>query len=248
MAPPAGRATTCARIYNKRDCCEEDDQCQTALELLGVSPIRTISLDIAPPYEPQPDAGSDPEAQAKDLAEASPRTWRDRKGRVLGEGRFVDYRQGQVYIRSTDGATTTIPYRDLGDDELCFINAWWFIPAECRMADVELAPRNWQLTTFTWKASGLCHKPLYFEQEQLERYGHSAGPIREPLVSAAHFFVDLCLLPYSMGVHPPNECIYALGHYRVGSCAPWLVPAFPLSLRGAACQAGFVAAFVTLPY
>ncbi len=79
--------------------------------------------------------------------------------------------------------------------------------------------RNWDGTTYLWKASAVCHKPLYFENEQMERYGHSCGPCWDPIVAGAHFFTRLPVLPYCMGLTPPNECIYALGHYRPGSCA-----------------------------
>jgi hypothetical protein len=89
-----------------------------------------------------------------------------------------------------------------------------------------------------WKASALCHKPLYFEDEQLERYGHSWPPCCQPLVSGAHFFTRLPVIPYCMGVEPPNECIYALGHYRPGSCAPYLCSPIPISARGAIFEAG----------
>ena len=87
-----------------------------------------------------------------------------------------------------------------------------------------------------WKASALCHKPLYFEDASLERYGHSWGPCLDPFVSGAHFFGTLPALPYCMGLHPPNECMYALGHYRPGNCAPYMIPPVPLSLRAAAVQ------------
>ena len=73
----------------------------------------------------------------------------------------------------------------------------------------------------TWKASNLCHKPLYFEEVNLERYGHTAGPVLQPLVSSAHFFGNIIVLPYKMGVHGPTECQYSLGYYRPGNCAPW---------------------------
>lgn len=100
--------------------------------------------------------------------------------------------------------------------------------------------RCWEQTTYLWKASALCHKPLLFEDEQLERYGHSWTPFCQPLVSGAHFFTRLPILPYCMGVEPPNECIYALGHYRPGSCAPYMCNPVPLSWRGALFQAGAV--------
>jgi hypothetical protein len=100
--------------------------------------------------------------------------------------------------------------------------------------------RCWEQTTYMWKASALCHKPLYFEDEQLERYGHSFSPCLQPIVSGAHFFTRLPVLPYCMGVEPPCECVYALGHYRPGNCAPYMCNPIPISPRGALFQAGAV--------
>jgi hypothetical protein len=114
-------------------------------------------------------------------------------------------------------------------------------PFECVIDDgQQFKDRCWEPTTYLWKASALCHKPLYFEEEQLERYGHSFSPSFQPFVSGAHFFCTLPVLPYCMGVEPPCECIYALGHYRPGSCAPYMCNPVPLSLRGALIQAGAV--------
>ncbi len=110
-------------------------------------------------------------------------------------------------------------------------------PCECGLGNVKFVPRQWDCITYTWKASALCHKPLYFEEVGLERYNHSRGPILDPLVSAAHFFVCVPLLPYEMGVALPDECQYALGYYRPGSCAPWIIDGFPLSCRGAVFEA-----------
>jgi hypothetical protein len=102
------------------------------------------------------------------------------------------------------------------------------------------AGRSWPCTTYMWKASALCHKPLYFEDEQMERYGHSWGPCCDPIVSGVHFFTTLPVLPYCMGLEPPCECIYALGHYRPGSCAPYYIDPVPFSWRAALFQAGAV--------
>ncbi len=114
-------------------------------------------------------------------------------------------------------------------------------PFECSIDNgQEYQGRSWEQTTYMWKASALCHKPLYFEDEQLERYGHSFSPCFQPFVSGAHFFLTLPVLPYCMGVEPPCECIYALGHYRPGSCAPYMCNPIPLSPRGALFQAGAV--------
>lgn len=120
------------------------------------------------------------------------------------------------------------------------------MPYECTLTSDQFNPRCWQSLTYTWKASALCHKPLFFEQEALERYGHSAGWGCEELLAGAHFFGDVALLPYHFGVEGPCECIYDLGVYRPGDCAPWICDGFPISLRGAATAAVGYGAFIAL--
>ena len=119
-------------------------------------------------------------------------------------------------------------------------------PCECRLEGKAYEPRRFASTTFTWTAAAYCHKPLYFEHWQLERYGHSYGPLADPFISAAHFFVTLPVLPYKTGVELPWECMYPLGHYRPGNCAPWTVPAVPISARGFAVEAATVTGLVFL--
>ena len=113
-------------------------------------------------------------------------------------------------------------------------------PYECPLGNDELEPRVWPEITYTWKASALCHKPLYFEDVQLERYGHSWPRCAQPIMSGAHFFGSVAILPYKMGLQTPNECVYALGHYRPGSCAPYYIEALPFTWRAAAFQTGVV--------
>lgn len=117
------------------------------------------------------------------------------------------------------------------------------VPCECKMPKETYIARAFSPTTMTWKASATCHKPLYFEDVQLERYGHSWNPVVQPFMSAAHFFVSVPLLPYNMGVEPPGECIYTLGYYRPGNCAPYMLEPFPLSVRGAVFEAIGAAGF-----
>ncbi len=114
------------------------------------------------------------------------------------------------------------------------------LPPECSLGDTPLEPRHWRRTTFAWTAASTCHNPLYFEEEQLERYGHSWGNVKQTAVSAIQFFSTVPLLPYYMGVYPPNECIYDLGQYRPGSCAPYYLDPFPLSVRGALYEGTFL--------
>ncbi len=113
-------------------------------------------------------------------------------------------------------------------------------PPECSLAHEDYEPRAWTPTTFAWTASAMCHKPLYFEQVQVERYGHSWGPIIQPVLSGAHFFITVPILPYKMGTYPPGECMYSLGYYRPGSCAPYMLDPFPISVRGGLIQTGVI--------
>ena len=121
-------------------------------------------------------------------------------------------------------------------------------PPECGIGDVQYKSRDFPPMTYTWIASNLCHKPLYFEQPRLERYGHSLPPVIQPIASAVQFFITVPLLPYKMGIEPPNECIYALGYYRPSSCAPMQIPGIPISLRGAIYEGAVITGFaVVLP-
>jgi hypothetical protein len=106
------------------------------------------------------------------------------------------------------------------------------VPHECPWGENEVyKPRSWEPVTFCWTASALCHKPLYFEDVHLERYGHSLHPWAQPFASGAHFFLTVPILPYKMGLELPTECIYTLGFYRPGSCAPYMIEPLPLSVR-----------------
>ena len=122
------------------------------------------------------------------------------------------------------------------------------LPHDCPLGNATFEPRSFAPITYTWTASGLCHKPLYFEEAKLERYGHMCGPWVQPWVSGAHFFLTVPILPYKMGLELPNECMYTLGYYRPGSCAPYLLDPIPLSVRGALFEAGaWVGAACVIP-
>jgi hypothetical protein len=120
------------------------------------------------------------------------------------------------------------------------------VPPECGLGEKEYTARSFSPITYTWKASGLCHKPLVFEEVQLERYGHSLRPIFQPICSAAHFFVCVPAMPYILGVETPNECVYTLGYYRPGSCAPYTIDPLPLSVRGLLFEGAAVTGFALL--
>lgn len=231
----------CKRIYNERNCCAEDEKCERARAYLKGHSIRDISLDITPSFKPDAKTADEvAQYKAQKLAEMPARVWKNRKGEVVGNGTMRDITHGRVVVESEDGQLQKLALAELGDDERCFVAAWWGIPNECLFDSQLAAARMWLPIEMQWKASALCHKPLYFEEVQLERYGHTPGPFTESVVSGAHFFLNVAVLPYKMGINPPGECQYALGYYRPGSCAPWLVPPVPISVRAALIQASVV--------
>lgn len=229
-----------ARTYRPQLCEAWEAGCEKFKDALRADRITTISLNIAPLYAQSPVEGENQdEFRRRDLASAAkPREWRSPSGELLATGRLDNIEYGRVIIVDDAGQEVArLRLKQLGKDEICFITFHWQVPYHC-YANPELVPRNWVASTFTYQASGLCHKPLYFEEVQLERYGHTAGPIKQPLLSGAHFFGNIAVLPYKMAINPPMECQYALGYYRPGSCAPWHIPPIPFSLRGALAEAG----------
>jgi hypothetical protein len=231
----------CDRVYNQRDCCDEGDRCDDARITWQRDAIAKISLDITPSMHPRErDPVQQEEKRSRTLAESPARTWRDRQGNVVADGRLTNIKRGRALILDANNQLVPVPFNDLSDDDLCFLTSWWNVPTECTLGDEPYAGRQWAPSTLTWKASALCHKPLYFEEVQLERYGHTAGPLRQPLLSGAHFFASLVTVPYQAGINPPWECRYSLGYYRPGSCAPWFIPPIPLSVRGGLWQAGAI--------
>ncbi len=191
------------------------------------TPFQPAPLDTTMPPGPLP---TQVPAPSVDTMEAE----RERSAEACAQG------LADLEIKTIDTLALTIAVT--GDEGTDF-------PYECSLDEGRWHEgRCWEQTTYLWKASALCHKPLYFEDEHLERYGHSWAPCCQPLISGCHFFTRLPVLPYCMGVEPPNECIYALGHYRPGSCAPYMCNPIPISCRGALFQAGAaVGAAAVLP-
>jgi hypothetical protein len=120
------------------------------------------------------------------------------------------------------------------------------LPKECPLVTNSYNGRHFAPTCYQWKASGVCTKAAYFEDVQLERYGHSVCPFLQPVISGAKFFLTVPLLPYKMGINPPSECVYTLGHYRVGNCSPYMLDPFPISVRAVLFEAAAVGGAVAL--
>jgi hypothetical protein len=106
--------------------------------------------------------------------------------------------------------------------------------------------RFFPLVNYNWLASNLHHKPLYFEDIPLERYGHKFPYGLQPFVSVGRFGVQLIGIPYQMALDPVCEDVYALGYYRPGDCAPKLFYQIPYNLKAAAAAGGVYAGLIFL--
>ena len=74
--------------------------------------------------------------------------------------------------------------------------------------------------TYTYISPVFYHKPLYFEQPNLERYGQGTYRCLQPAASSIHFFGTIPLLPYKALTQHPCEKHYTLGNQRPGNCNP----------------------------
>jgi hypothetical protein len=216
--------------------------CELVRNFAAGTDIRNVQVNSSPVFvqgaQNQDQAGN-PNKQS--FIEKTPsRTWRGIGGEHIAEGKLVDLVYGTIVIEQKDGSRISYLQRQLSDADQVFVAEAWGVPVTCSLGDQGFAPRSFVESTVTWKASGACNKPLYFEDVQLERYGHEWGPVVQPAISTVRFFGDLAVLPYKMGIHPPNECQHPLGYHRPGSCAPWSVGPVPISGRGAVTQAAFV--------
>jgi hypothetical protein len=101
-----------------------------------------------------------------------------------------------------------------------------------------MATRGWAHSGYSWEATGLYHRPLYFEQPNLERYGYAPTRSRtgQSILAGAHFFGSVLILPYRLGAEPINDAVYTLGHYRPGSCVPYRFVRPPLDWKAGALE------------
>jgi hypothetical protein len=212
--------------------------CDDFRKRIAAQTIDKISLDVSPPFRPDEFDVQRYEKLKADFEEKQViRPWVSIDGRQLAVGRLRDLAYEKAVIETEDGSIVRLPINRLSEGDIAYVTQNWGLPRECLIEQVAYQPRAWSPVTMTWTASNLCHNPLYFEDVNLERYGHTRGPVLEPMVQTAHFFGNVLILPYKMGVHTPHECQYALGYYRPGDCAPWIKPPVPLSARGAIAQA-----------
>ena len=65
----------------------------------------------------------------------------------------------------------------------------------------------------------ICFRPLYFEEQNVERYGYRV-PVLQSAISGTAFLKNVAMLPYHMRVNPPRSCVCSNGFSRIGDCRP----------------------------
>ncbi len=235
-------------VSRREDPAERDDSfedCEQVRSRALADDIANVRLDTAPEFPVGGDKEASPRTKQDAFVQKAPtRAWYDSQGRFVVDAKLVDLVNEHVVLKSSSGATQRIHLHELSDADLVYVAEVWGLPVSCTLGPLSPTDRDFVPSTVHWRASGLCHKPLYFEDVQLERYGHEVGPVMQPIISTARFFGDVVTMPYKMGIHPMNECQYSLGYYRPGSCAPWTMGPIPISLRGGLFQAAAVTGVV----
>ncbi|WP_437224474.1 hypothetical protein SH661x_003645 [Planctomicrobium sp. SH661] len=128
------------------------------------------------------------------------------------------------------------------------------IPDEDRTRCPEFLPlpkggstdRQFAMIDYQWVPTDLQHKPLYFEDVALERYGQQYPCGIQPFVSVGKFAVQGIGLPYQIAIDPVWRDIYTLGYYRPGDPAPELIYQVPINLKAAAAAGGVYTGLIFL--
>ncbi len=108
--------------------------------------------------------------------------------------------------------------------------------------------RSFTGVVYNWEAANFHYLPLYFQDPQLERYGHTYPCYLQPAASIARFGVQLIGMPYQMAIKPPCYPEYPLGWYRPGDVAPKLCYQIPWNTKAALVEAGVITgAFFIIP-
>ncbi|WP_372717275.1 hypothetical protein [Novipirellula sp.] len=92
---------------------------------------------------------------------------------------------------------------------------------------------------------GFCHKPLYFEQANLERCGNHYG-VFQNAVSGLGFLCDVRMLPYHSVATPACHCVSSPGDCLSCEMMPKQVNPFPIEPKAAMLEAAAIAGFILL--
>ncbi len=128
-----------------------------------------------------------------------------------------------------DSMGQAIAKREIVDPNLGFMASAGGAPALFREGSA--------LTWKTWDSPNVRYRPLYFEDENLERYGHHIGHHLQPYKSGLRFLGGVVTLPYQLAAQGTRDCEYGMGYFRPGNCNPAYRSGIERSPRGTVVQA-----------
>jgi hypothetical protein len=117
------------------------------------------------------------------------------------------------------------------------------LPESQARPDGEYVPREFAPATYHWAATNLYHRPAYFEDIALERYGHTYHPLLQPAVSIGKFGAQFLTLPYAMTIDPPRKKMYTLGYDQMGNQMPKREYRAPWNFKAASVQGAVTTGF-----
>ncbi|MCA9172236.1 MAG: hypothetical protein KDB23_31440 [Planctomycetales bacterium] len=130
-----------------------------------------------------------------------------------------------------DSADARMEFKSLADVKLDLVARAQLLPSDSSNlafnGSQSSGPFSPTMTEFHWEAANFFHRPLYFDDTPLERYGQSVCPPLQPVISGTRFFLTFPVLPYKMGVDRPLDCVTSYGLYRPGNCAPCVREVLP---------------------
>ncbi len=220
-----------------------------AVPLKDTEPQTTGQEDPAPRLPPQLTAAANPTTGGYPLLaqretqveiEVIPTPYQEPIENAIGPGGMIDVPCFVAPPMSMIQANITMPAGDLPSDRtrFCSLDTPYVMDARLEF--------GWAQFDFHWSATCLCHKPLYFEEINAERYGYTVSRVFQPIISGGKFFLTIPALPYLMTVQRPCDCIYTLGQYRPGDCVPRRWNRLPLRASAAIVEVGTIAGLILL--
>lgn len=114
-----------------------------------------------------------------------------------------------------------------------------------KLTDLEYKGRSFEPICKLVEPNFVCHRRLYFEEKNSERYAWELGPL-QPITSTMCFLADLCTLPYHFGTRPCDRWECSAGKCLPGDPTPYLLYPVEFSVTGALLQAGTVVGLAAL--
>lgn len=84
------------------------------------------------------------------------------------------------------------------------------------VSEGEQSEAPWGGQNAKWSPARFYTNPLYFEQDNLERFEPTSPAWTRPAISYAQFLGTIPVLPYKMGAHSPRKRMFTIGHYPEG--------------------------------